>query len=660
MFKRRVLFAIVFVLILSQLLAMVVSAEIDPTKWVSVDGLGRELPTNKEVGGIKQGKYVGIFYWTWHYNFISNTPHNVTEIMKEHPEIKNDFNHDLWRKKYYATSYFWNEPIYGYYTSTDKYVLRKQAEMLADAGIDFVAFDCTNGSFTWEPAYLALCEVWSEAREQGVKTPQIIFMLNFGPLADTVVSLKSIYNRLYKKEAYKDLWFYWEGKPLIMAHPECLNQNNALEKEIYEFFTWRRNVASYFEDDKDDRYWGWLHVYPQAVYKNEDGTVEQVTVGIAQNADYVEWRLCAMNGPNNMGRSYTNGEYSYSYTYRNKTIKVDKNIENSMFYGLNFQQQFDFAIEQDPEIIFVTGWNEWIMGRFDEWMGIENAFPDQFDDENSRDIEPSKGALKDYYYYQLIANVRRFKGASDIDYAEKGVSIDIFGDLSQWDDPAILSYDHYTKNTYERNSRGWGRLKYENYTMRNDIVNTKVTYDDDNIYFYVRTVDDLTPHTDPAWMRLFLDTQRATETSVDWEEFEYVINRRTPSDSVAYLERSKGGWDWEQVGEVRYSVNGNVLQIEVPREMLGFKNKPLNFNFKWSDNMQEDGDIMDFYLNGDVAPGGRLCFAFRDKVAYLEEKGDEKEGFSFTTTTAIIIATSIVLVGVIAAAVIILVNKKSV
>ena len=158
MFKRRVLFAIVFVLILSQLLAMVVSAEIDPTKWVSVDGLGRELPTNKEVGGIKQGKYVGIFYWTWHYNFISNTPHNVTEIMKEHPEIKNDFNHDLWRKKYYATSYFWNEPIYGYYTSTDKYVLRKQAEML-DAGIDFVAFDCTNGSFYWEPAYLALCEV---------------------------------------------------------------------------------------------------------------------------------------------------------------------------------------------------------------------------------------------------------------------------------------------------------------------------------------------------------------------------------------------------------------------------------------------------------------------------------------------------------------------
>ena len=49
--KRKVLFAIVLALILSQLIGMAASAEIDPTKWVAVDGLGRELPTNKEVGG---------------------------------------------------------------------------------------------------------------------------------------------------------------------------------------------------------------------------------------------------------------------------------------------------------------------------------------------------------------------------------------------------------------------------------------------------------------------------------------------------------------------------------------------------------------------------------------------------------------------------------
>lgn len=36
----------------------------------------------------------------------------------------------------------------------------------------------------------------------------------------------------------------------------------------------------------------------------------------------------------------------------------------------------------------------------------------------------------------------------------------------------------------------------------------------------------------------------------------------------------------------------------------------IHFNFKLSDNMQADGDIMDFYQNGDVAPGGRFMFEF--------------------------------------------------
>lgn len=37
-----------------------------------------------------------------------------------------------------------------------------------------------------------------------------------------------------------------------------------------------------------------------------------------------------------------------------------------------------------------------------------------------------------------------------------------------------------------------------------------------------------------------------------------------------------------------------------------------DFHFKWSDNMQEDGNIMDFYVNGDVAPGGRFMFHFTE------------------------------------------------
>ena len=43
--------------------------EVRPDTWVAVDGLGRSLPTYEEVGERDEEKFVGLFYWTWHYNF---------------------------------------------------------------------------------------------------------------------------------------------------------------------------------------------------------------------------------------------------------------------------------------------------------------------------------------------------------------------------------------------------------------------------------------------------------------------------------------------------------------------------------------------------------------------------------------------------------------
>ena len=88
--------------------------------------------------------------------------------------------------------------------------------------------------------------------------------------------------------------------------------------------------------------------------------------------------LSAQNGAHNMGRSFSmDRNYSYSYTYRGRRIVCNTNMENSKFYGINFQEQWDYALSVDPEIIFVTGWNEWIMGRNVEWCGVPNGFPDR-------------------------------------------------------------------------------------------------------------------------------------------------------------------------------------------------------------------------------------------------------------------------------------------
>ena len=586
--------------------------EVRPDTWVAVDGLGRSLPTYEEVGERDEEKFVGLFYWTWHYNFAQNfEAKNASEILQKFPEAVRDYDHPAWGSEPDGRPYYWGEPLFGYYSGLDEYVVRKHAELIADAGVDVIIFDCTNESSTWEPAYETLFRVFDEAIEDGVNVPQIAFMLPFNSSEYATVSLRQLYEDVYSKGRYEHLWFKWDGKPLIMAHKEALNKYDDYEKEILDFFTFRQNNPTYFNDNMPiyEKIWGWCSDYPQTKFGTSlFGGTEQMCVSVAQNA--ADGKLVAMNsGGNVQGRSFTHGDYSYSFMKGDEMVTVDSSTENAMLYGLNFQQQWDYAIECDPDFIFVTGWNEWIAGRWQEWEGVENAFPDQFSEEYSRDIEPAKGVLKDHYYYQLCANIRRFKGVSAPMKTSGGQTINIHGADSQWS-WVDNEYFHYTGSTKKRDADGWIGLHYESDTMRNDFRSVKVTYDNKNIYFRIETVDDISPYSDNAWMRVFLDTD-FTGNSSNWEGFEYVINRSSADASTITVERSKGGWSFEKTGEAQYTINGNVMQISVPRSALGLsKGSEIHFNFKLSDNMQVDGDIMDFYQNGDVAPGGRFMFAF--------------------------------------------------
>ena len=586
------------------------SPQVQPSTWAAVDGLGRTLSDAQDVGGRRQDRFVGVFYWTWHYRWVNDhEPLTTGSVLDKYPEAVNDWEHPAWGNTYDGRPYFWDEPLYGFYTSTDRYVLRKHAELLADADVDVVIFDTTNGTLLFEPSASVLLEVWSEAKADGVDVPQVAFILNFGGAEDTRTQLRTLYEIMYSQGLYEDLWFMWEGKPLVMADIRCLDLNDETDKEIFDFFTFRDNESTYFADDTTflEDTWGWCSDYEQTKFgKRLFGGVEQMCVSVAQNAN--ENGLNALNCPEGtvQGRSFTDGVFSYTYSYAGKDITVDKTIENSLLYGLNFQQQWDYALENDPEFIFVTGFNEWIAGRWKEWNGTENAFPDQFSPEYSRDIEPSKGVLKDHYYYQLCENIRRFKGADAQPATDAEKTIDITAGTAQWEG-VKPEYNHYTGGE-NRDSAGWMGTYYTNDTHRNDIAKAKVAYDSNNVYFYVETVDNLTPETDSAWMRLFIDTD-TSGVSPNWEGFEYVINRNSPENGKVTVERSTGGFSFETVALADYSVSGNVLQIAVPRNVIGLDGETVKFNFKWVDNVNSE-DILDFYTDGDVAPGGRFTFVF--------------------------------------------------
>ena len=569
-----------------------------PETWTAVDGLGRTLPVGGEVRPENKRKFVAMFYWTWHTDFAKSlSAKNITEILSQHPEIVHDFDSPLWEPEPgYSDGrpFFWDEPLWGYYRDTDAYVLRKNAELLADAGVDVIVFDCTNGTATWDESCLTLFEVFEAAKADGVRVPQVAYMLPFSASEDTAWSLRHLYEMIYAKGLYRDLWFLWDGKPLIMAYKDALDTKDPTDKKIAEFFTFRQNDPSYFSADTAyrDKTWGWCSDYPQAQYgKSRNGRVEEMCVSVAQNA--AEGKLVAQNAQANVqGRSFTHGDYAYSYTYAGKTIRVDKTIADADLYGLNFQQQWDYACSVDPDLIFVDGWNEWIAGRWKEWMGTKNAFPDQFSDEHSRDIEPAAGRMADHYYYQLVANIRRFKGISKTTIENGGVK----------------TYYHYTNNTPVRDSDSWKGLHYASDTMRNDFVRVDVCDDGETVYFTIETKDDVTPCTGNAWMRVFVDTD-VSGVSPNWEGFEVVIGREGTTDRTMRVERSVGGWNFTQTGTALYTVDGNKMQLAVPAAALGPQGD-IRFNFKLSDNMQQDGDVLDFYKSGDTAPGGRFMFEY--------------------------------------------------
>jgi hypothetical protein len=137
----------------------------------------------------------------------------------------------------------------------------------------------------------------------------------------------------------------------------------------------------------------------------------------------------------------------------------------------------------------------------------------------------------------------------------------------------------------------------------------KVARDAENVYFYVKTRQPLSPRTDPNWMWLLIDAD--SNPSTGWEGYDFVVNRSMQADG-SWLERNKGAWAWEKVTKAKVRVEGRELMLALPRTKLGLLAEGnLRFDFKWWDNAQQSGDIMDTYLSGDAAPDARFRYRYQ-------------------------------------------------
>ena len=551
-----------------------------PIAWPAIDGLGRPIPTAKEVGPPKDDRWVGIFYFLTHNSHVPGAEvHDISKILAADPQALMHADSTAWGAP--GGEYYWGEPLYGYYLSTDPWVIRRHAELLSLAGVDTLIFDTTNVE-TYPKTYSKICEVFTEMRRTGEQTPRICFMVNTqaGKTADR------LYHDLYEPARFKELWFQWRGKPLLICDPKEASEN------VKTFFTLR--AAHWpFTLVNTHNGWHWESTYPQ-VYSYDDvpAKPEEVNVAVAQNLRAGDGRVTNMSEGNARGRSFHDGREDHS--------------PGAIDHGYNFAEQWKRALDLNPPFVMVTGWNEWTAGRFGN--GTPFKFVDQFDEEFSRDIEPMHGGHADNYYYQLVANIRRYKGAQPIPPASAPKTIDIAGSFDQWKEVGP-EYAGSRDDARPRDDDGAAGLHYSNTTARNCFATMKVARDAKNVYFYAAAHKPLTPATDPNWMQLLLRTGGDQPT---WEGYDFILNREPGDKNSAWLEQSQGGWNWKRIAKIAMRAEGNELQLAIPRELLGLPetHKGFSIEFKWADNLRHAGVIMDFYTSGDVAPAGRFRFRY--------------------------------------------------
>jgi len=483
-------------------------------------------------------------------------------------------------------THFGCEPEYGYFHSSDPWVIRRDMQMLANASVDFIYLDVTN-NLLYEETVEQLLTVIRKMRREGIRAPQVTFVTN----SRSGRCINVLHDCYYKDSKFAGLWFEWEGKPLIFG----IGGDPELRKEVADFFTIKRSWAWTAAKTVPD-HWQWLDTYPQDYgWSKSPDVPDQIAVSVSSHAS------------NSIGKSYHGGT--------EPSVGPDYLTEHTS-EGLFCEEQWKRAHEVDPKVVMISGWNEWVAMRFiKKDQGAVYAgrspmkdgtwFVDVFTPEFSRDIAPMKGGYTDSYYYQMVGHIRRFKGLSSPPERPEPREIQIDGKFEDWEGvPA--TYVDPSGDTMDRRFRGTDpNTIYTNTFGRNDILSARVIEGEDRVHFIVSAAEDLTPHSDPNWMILLIDTDQKKKTG--WESCDLAINWNAISESKSTCAKWING-KWKVSGKIAIGYQSKQLEISVPNSVFP-RNPGQGFDFKWVDNVQLNS-VESLFLEGDVAPDRRFNFRY--------------------------------------------------
>ena len=287
----------------------------------------------------------------------------------------------------------WGTPLLGKYDSRDRRIIRKHAEWLHDAGVDFIWIDWSN-QIDYDPA-----KIWTGGRQDLIedatailfdeyaklkKRPRISIFLGVTGAPEAVKDGRlqkkadQVFDMYVSNSRYRPLLQDYEGKPLLVVY---VNTPTPWPKGVPDWNDERftvRWMTGFVSEQKtlltndEERiskygYWSWEDRGRQT-YPVRNGRPEAMVVCAAAREQRAQGR------------------------------PADRIPAVGRRNGETFKAQWDYVRKIDPTFAMVVSWNEWVRGE-------------QPSAEVSKDIEPSR-EFGDFYLRLLKEKIAEFKAGT--------------------------------------------------------------------------------------------------------------------------------------------------------------------------------------------------------------------------------------------------------
>ncbi len=247
-------------------------------------------------------------------------------------------------------------PTLGYYRSGDRKIMETQLDWIRKSGTDVIVFDCTSSLFRTprdikgDKTLKLLMELLKDQDDKERKLYFCLFIERYvgDPKYDEILDVLE-----YSKKELVDFPYYFkkDGRPFFVIYANS-NITTSVKKasEKYRDFdlkivsgeyiepSYARYILKYPQELRDD----WMPVSP-----GFDSTLEQM---------YLR-DIYLMSKDESLRQYFTKVDAGIDEVRKNPRFAMERES------GEAYRKQLERAVQHNPEIIYISGWNDWQFGN---------------------------------------------------------------------------------------------------------------------------------------------------------------------------------------------------------------------------------------------------------------------------------------------------------